>query len=127
VQSAMTAATERDQIQTGFTPEALVGAVMEVVTERPFGAADETVWFGAVHGGPIRRPTLSQRKPLLAGHVVAVGGTPMKATSRPRESGPGVTHRPADSLRLRFESPLRPRPGRVVTALRHGAPSKGAT
>ena len=126
MQSAMTAATEWDQILRGFTPETLVGAVMQVVTERPFGAANETVWFGAMPGGPVRRPTLLQRKPLLADQVVAVGGTAMKATSRPQKFGPGTTHRPADSVRLRFESPLRPRPGRVVTVGRHGAPSTGA-
>jgi len=125
VQSTMTATTERDQILRGFTPKTLVGAVMQVVTERPFGAADETVWFGAMPSGPVRRPTLPQRKPLLAGHVVAVGGTAMKATTRPQELGPGTTHRPADSLRRRFESPLRPRPGRVVTVGRHGARSTG--
>jgi hypothetical protein len=28
----------------------------------------------------VRRPTLSERKPLLAGHVVAIGGTAMNAT-----------------------------------------------
>jgi hypothetical protein len=95
VQSAMTAATERDQIPTGFTPKTLVGAVMQVVTERPFCAADETVWFGAMPSGPLRRPTLPQRKPLLAGHVVAIGGTAMKATSRPHEFGRGLrTARP---------------------------------
>jgi hypothetical protein len=76
---AVTAATERDQIPAGLTSEALVGAVMEVVAERPFDAADEAVWFGAVLLNPIRRPTLSERKPLLAGHVVAIGGTAMKA------------------------------------------------
>jgi hypothetical protein len=76
----MTAATERDQIPAGFTSEALVGAVMEVVTERPFDVTNETVWFGAVPLDPIRRPTLSERKPSLAGHVVAIGGTAMKAT-----------------------------------------------
>jgi len=123
VQSTMTATAKRDQILRGFTSKTLVGAVMQVVTERPFGAADETVWFGAVPLGPVRRPTLPQRKPLLASHVVAVGGTALKATSRPWESGPGVTHGPANSLRLRFESLLRPRPGRVVTARRHGVPS----
>jgi hypothetical protein len=80
VHSAMTAATERDQIPTGFTSEALVGAVMEVVTERPFDAANEAVWFGAVPLDPVRRPTLSERRALLAGHVVAIGGTAMKAT-----------------------------------------------
>jgi hypothetical protein len=58
MQSTVAAPTERDQIPTGFTPEALVGAVMQVVTKRPFDAADETAWFGAVPGGPVRCPTL---------------------------------------------------------------------
>ena len=80
MQSAMTAATERDQIPAGFTSEALVGAVMEVVTERPFDAANETAWFGTVPLDPVRHPALSERKPLLAGHVVAIGGTAMKPT-----------------------------------------------
>ena len=80
MQSTMTAATERDQITIGFTPEALVGAVMEVVAQRPFDAANETAWFGAVPLDPVRRPTLSERKPLLACHVVAIGGSAMKAT-----------------------------------------------
>ena len=109
----------------GFTPETLVGPVMEVVTERPFDAADETVWFGAMSGDPVRCPALSERKPLLAGHVVAIGGTTMKAMSRPRESGPGVTHRPANSVRPPCESHLRPRPGRVVAVGHRGAPSTG--
>jgi len=78
--SAMTAATKRDQIPAGLTSEALVGAVMEVVAERPFDAANEAAWFGAVPLDPVRRPTISERKPLLAGHVVAIGGTAMKAT-----------------------------------------------
>jgi len=80
VQSAVTAATERDQIPAGLTSEVLVGTVMEVVTERPFDVANEAAWFGAVPLDPVRRPTLSERKPLLAGHVVAIGGTAMKAT-----------------------------------------------
>jgi hypothetical protein len=78
--SAVTAATERDQIPAGLPSEALVGAVMEVVTERPFDAANEAAWFGAAPLDPVRRPTLSDCKPLLAGHVVAIGGTAMKAT-----------------------------------------------
>jgi hypothetical protein len=80
VQSAVTAATERDQIPASFTSEALVGAVMDVVTERPFDVTNETVWFAAVPLDPVRRPMLPERKPLLAGHVVAIGGTAMKAT-----------------------------------------------
>jgi hypothetical protein len=80
VHGAVTAATERDQIPAGLTSEALVGAVMEVVTERPFGATNEAVWFGAVPLDPVRLPTLSERKPWLAGHVVAIGGTAMNAT-----------------------------------------------
>jgi len=78
--SAMTAATERDQIPTGFTSEAPVGAVMDVVTQRPFDTANQAVWFGAVPLDPVRRPRLSERKPSLAGHVVAIGGTAMNAT-----------------------------------------------
>jgi hypothetical protein len=126
VQSAMTVTTERDQVTVSFIPETLVGAMVQIVTDRPFNAADETERFGAMPSGPIRGPALSKRKPLLTGHVVAVGGTTMKATSRPGDSWSGVTHRPANSLRPRFESPLRPRPGRVVTGERHGAPSTGA-
>jgi len=80
VHNAVTAATERDQIPAGFTSEALVSAAMEVVTERPFDVANEAAWFGAVSLDPVRRPTLSERKPLLAGHVVTIGGTAMKAT-----------------------------------------------
>jgi len=80
VQGAVTAATERDQISAGLTSEALVCAVMEVVTQRPFDVANEAAWFGAVHLDPVRRPTLSERKPSLAGHVVAIGGTAMEAT-----------------------------------------------
>jgi hypothetical protein len=79
VQNDVTAPTERDQVPAGFTSETLVCAVMEVVTERPFDAANETVWLGAVPPDPVRRPTLSERKPLLAGHVVAIGGTTMKS------------------------------------------------
>ena len=78
--SAVTAATERDQIPAGLTSEALVGAVMEVVTQRPFDVANDAAWFSAVPLDPVRRPTLSERKPLLAGHVVAIGGTAMNAT-----------------------------------------------
>ena len=82
--SAMTAATKRDQIPAGLTSEALVGAVMEavmeVIAERPFDAANEAAWFGAVPLDPVRCPKLSERKPLLAGHVVAIGGSVMKAT-----------------------------------------------
>ena len=80
MQGPVTAPTEWDQISTGFTSEAFVGTVMEVVTERPFDAANEAAWFGAVPLDPVRRPTISERKPLLAGHVVAIGGTAMKAT-----------------------------------------------
>jgi hypothetical protein len=79
--SAVTTATEWDQIPAGLTSEALVGAEMEIVAERPFDAANEAAWFGAVPLDPVRRPTLSERKPLLAGHVVAIGGTAMN-TSR---------------------------------------------
>jgi len=80
VHSAVTAATERDQILAGLTSKALVGTVMEVVTQRPLDVANEAAWFGAVPLDPVRRPTLSERKPLLAGHVVAIGSTAMKAT-----------------------------------------------
>ncbi len=80
MQSAMTATTERDQVPMAFAPEMIVGAVMQVVTERPFDVADEAVWFGAMPGDPVRRPALPERKPLLAGHVVAVGGAAMKAS-----------------------------------------------
>jgi hypothetical protein len=79
VQNTVTSATEGDQIPAGFISEALVRAVMEVVTERPFDTANEAVWFDAVPLDPVRRPTLSEHKPLLAGHVVAIGGTAMKA------------------------------------------------
>lgn len=78
--SAVTAATERDQIPAGLTSEALIRPVMEVVAERPFNPANEAAWFGAVPPDPVRRPTLPERKPLLAGYVVAIGGTAMKAT-----------------------------------------------
>ena len=78
--SAVTAATERDQIPAGNTSEALVGAVMEVVAERPFDAANEAAWFGAVPLDPVRRPTLSERKPLLTGHIVAIGSTAVNST-----------------------------------------------
>jgi hypothetical protein len=80
VQGPVTAPTEWDQIRTGFTTEAFVGAVMEVVTERPFGAADETVRLGAVVLDPVRCPPLSERKPLLTGHVVAISSTTVNAT-----------------------------------------------
>src|ERR1019366_933781 len=96
---------------------------MQVVTERPFDAANETVWFGAAPLGPVRRPTLPQRKPMLAGHVVAVGGAAMKAARRPRESGPGVTHGPANLVLWRCARDLRPRPDRALTGGRRGEPS----
>jgi hypothetical protein len=80
VQSAMTATTKWDQVLMAFAPETIVGAVMQVVTERPFDVADEAVWFGAMPGDPLHLPTLSARKPLLAGHVVAIGGTAMNAS-----------------------------------------------
>ena len=80
MQGAVTAPTEWDQISTGFTSEAFVGTVMEVVTERPFDAADKTVRLGVVPLDPVRRPTLSECKPLLTGHVVAIGGPTMNAT-----------------------------------------------
>lgn len=81
MQSTMTATTERDQVPMAFGPETIVGAVMQVVAERPFDVADQAVWFGGMPGDPLPRPTLSECKPLLAGHVVAIGGTTMK-TSR---------------------------------------------
>jgi len=80
VQGAVTAPTEWDQISTGFTSEAFVGTVMEVVTERPFDPADEAKELGAVPLDPVCRPTLSERKPLLTGHVVAIGSTAVNAT-----------------------------------------------
>lgn len=53
---------------------------MEVVAKRPFDAANEAAWFGAVPLDPVRRPTLPERKPLLAGHVVAICGTLLTVT-----------------------------------------------
>jgi hypothetical protein len=38
------------------------------------------VRLGAVALDPVRRPTFSECKPLLAGHVVAIGGPTMNAT-----------------------------------------------
>jgi hypothetical protein len=36
--------------------------------------------LGAVPLDPVCRPTLSERKPLLTGHVVAIGSTAVNAT-----------------------------------------------
>jgi hypothetical protein len=80
VYGTVTGPTKWDQIPSGFTSEAFVGTVMEIVTERPIDAANEAVRLGPVALDPVRRPSLSECKPLLAGHVVAIGSPAMNAT-----------------------------------------------
>lgn len=77
---AMTATTERDQSFEGFASETLGGAAVDVVTQRPFDPAHQTMRFAAVPLVPVVHPAFSERNPFLAGHVVAIGGMTMKVT-----------------------------------------------
>jgi hypothetical protein len=126
MQCSVTAATKRDQVTTRFTTEALVGAVVKIVAERPPPTADETAGSGAVPADPFGRPALPARKPLPAGHVGAVDSAAPKTTHRPLGSGPGITHGLANSVRQHLGLSLRLLRGPVVSDGRRDEQSTGA-
>jgi len=88
---------QRDQVARPLVTQTGVTAVVKMSSlEQPRDTADETTGFDAVASRPVLRPLFPYRKPLRAGHVVAISGPPTETANRPDEAGTGITHRPTN-------------------------------